>query len=143
MDLARMQMMADQQKYEREQAMFEGIGSAIDNLVGGYMQNEQKKATGKAFKNAFSVIAPSLGMDEATLKSLTGELKSPQDWADFGQTVAPFIPSMVNATLATGRMGIQRTGQQITAGAPIVRQQITNATTRAEEGDYFDATSLR
>ena len=115
-DMRRVQMQENALRQQQQMAMFDGIGSAIDNLVGGYMQNEQKKAQGKAFKNAFNVIAPSLGMDEATLKSLTGELKSPKDWADFGQTVAPFIPSMVNATLASGRMGIQQNQPYVNAG---------------------------
>ncbi len=104
---------------QAQQQMFDSIGGAIDNLFGAYMQREEKVAKGKAMKNVFGVIAPSLGMDENTLKQLTGELKNPMDWYNFGEQVAPMIPSMINATLAQGRMGIQQ-------NAPYVDQMLDN-----------------
>ena len=100
---------------QAQQQMFDSIGGAIDNLFGAYMQREEKVAKGKAMKNVFGVIAPSLGMDENTLKQLTGELKNPMDWYNFGEQVAPMMPSMINATLAKDRMGIQQNAPYVAA----------------------------
>ena len=113
----RNQMMREEMmRQQQQQQMFDNIGGAIDNLLGGYIQNEEKKAKGRAMKNVFGVIAPSLGMDENTLKQLTGNLKSDKDWYNFGSEVGPMLPSMINATLAQGRMGIQQRAPYVEAG---------------------------
>ena len=119
MDLRKQNLLEEQMRNAPQQQMMENIGGHIDSLMGSYVEGQQKKATGKAYKNAFNVIGPALGMDEATLKSLTGELKSDHDWADFGSTIAPFIPSIANSTLGRGRLGVQQ-------NAPYVAQGIRN-----------------
>jgi hypothetical protein len=94
--------------------------------MGSYVEGQQKRAAGKAYKTAFGVLGPALGMDEATLKSLTGELKSDADWADFGSTMGPFIPSIANAQLGRSRLGVQQS-------APAFRAQ-TNAASQVAAG---------
>jgi hypothetical protein len=143
-DMRRLQMAEAQMQQQQQQAMFEGISGALDSIVGGYMQREENKAKGRAFKDVFKVVSPTLGMSMEQLEGVAGgKLKTDLDWHRISQTMGPMMPSLINMQLGQQRMGVQRDQQALTAGAPIIRQQITNANTRAEEGDYFDATSLR
>ena len=119
MGLRKQNLLEEQMRNAPQQQMFDNIGSSIDSLMGSYVEGQQKKAAGKAYKTAFGVLGPAIGMDEATLKSLTGELKSDADWADFGQTMGPFIPSIANSMLGRNRISAS-------ANAPYVAQSIRN-----------------
>lgn len=103
MDLRKQNLLEEQMRNAPQQQMMENIGGHIESLMSSYVEGQQKKAAGKAYKTAFGVLGPALGMDEATLKSLTGELKNDQDWADFGSTMGPFIPSIANSMLGRNR----------------------------------------
>jgi hypothetical protein len=127
MDLRKQNLLEEQMRNAPQQQMMENIGSSIESLMGSYVEGQQKRAAGKAYKTAFGVLGPALGMDEATLKSLTGELKSDADWADFGSTMGPFIPSIANAQLGRSRLGVQQ-------GLPAATAGIKNATNIAGQG---------
>ena len=127
MDLRKQNLLEEQMRNAPQQQMMENIGSSIESLMGSYVEGQQKRAAGKAYKTAFGVLGPALGMDEATLKSLTGELKSDSDWADFGQVMGPYIPSIANSMLGRGRLGVQQ-------GLPAATAGIKNATNIAGQG---------
>jgi hypothetical protein len=121
-DLASMHMKADYARQAGQQQTMAGISGAIDNLMGAYMERESRIAKGKAMKNAFGVIAPSLGMDEATLQQFTGELKNPMDWYNFGETVGPFLPSAISASSIRNRVGAQQAAPAFRAQANAASQ---------------------
>ena len=123
--------------------MADDIGSALVGLAGAYGEMEGNKAKGRAFKDAFKVIAPSAGIDMKQLEALTGgSLKNDMDWYNARETMAPLLPSLINARLVQGNMGIKQQGQQIQQNAPFTNAGIKSATTRAEEGPVFAGTAL-
>jgi hypothetical protein len=107
--------------------MADDIGSALVGLAGAYGEMEGNKAKGRAFKDAFKVIAPSAGIDMKQLEALTGgSLKNDMDWYNARETMAPLLPSLINARLVQGNMGIKQQGQQIQQNAPYVAADIKN-----------------
>ena len=102
--------------------MVDDIGSALVGLAGAYGEMEGNKAKGRAFKDAFKVIAPSAGIDMKQLEALTGgSLKNDMDWYNARETMAPILPSLINAQLVKGNMGIKRDQQALTAALPDIR----------------------
>ena len=107
--------------------MADDIGSALVGLADAYGEMEGNKAKGRAFKDAFKVIAPSAGIDMKQLEALTGgSLKNDMDWYNARETMAPLLPSLINARLVQGNMGIKQQGQQIQQNAPYVAADIKN-----------------
>ena len=125
------------------QGLGNNIGNALQTIGGMYGEVEARKAKGRAFKDVFKVVSSSAGIDMKQLEQLTGgSLKSDMDWANASETISPLLPSLINARLVQGNMGIKQQGQQIQQNAPFTNAGIRNATTRAEEGDVFDGTNL-
>ena len=121
----------------------QNIGNALQTIGGMYGEVEARKAKGRAFKDVFKVVSSSAGIDMKQLEQLTGgSLKNDMDWANASETISPLLPSLINARLVTGNMGIKQQGQQIQQNTPFTNAGIKNATTRAEEGDVFDGTNL-
>ena len=115
--------------------LVDDIGGALVGLAGAYGEMEGNKAKGRAFKDAFKVIAPSAGIDMKQLEALTGgSLKNDMDWYNARETMAPLLPSLINARLVTGNMGIKQQGQQIQQNAPYVRAAATNAAAVNNQG---------
>ena len=109
--------------------MVDDIGSALVGLAGAYGEMEGNKAKGRAFKDAFKVIAPSAGIDMKQLEALTGgSLKNDMDWYNARETMVPMLPSLINAQLGSQRNMTSQAGQQIQAGMPAKRAGIDNAT---------------
>ena len=96
------------------------IGGALASIGNIYGELEGMKAKGRAFKKTMEVVGPSFGMTTDKLAAIAGtDLKNDMDWARFGETMMPMMPSLINATLAQGRMGIQQ-------NAPYVDQMLDN-----------------
>jgi hypothetical protein len=118
-----------QTKADAQVKMVDDIGSALVGLAGAYGEMEGNKAKGRAFKDAFKVIAPSAGIDMKQLEALTGgSLKNDMDWYNARETMVPMLPSLINAQLGSQRNMTSQAGQQIQAGMPAQRAGIDNAT---------------
>ena len=118
-----------QTKADAQVKMVDDIGSALVGLAGAYGEMEGNKAKGRAFKDAFNVIAPSAGIDMKQLEALTGgSLKNDMDWYNARETMVPMLPSLINAQLGSQRNMTSQAGQQIQAGMPAKRAGIDNAT---------------
>lgn len=126
-DMRQQMMREEAARAAQQQQTADNISGALDNLLGTYVQAEEKKAKGRAMKNVFGVIAPSLGMDEATLKNLTGNLKSDNDWYNFGAEMGPMLPSLINAN--QGRMRMQQAYNM-----PALRASATGMQSQAAQG---------
>ena len=121
----------------------QNIGNALQTIGGMYGEVEARKAKGRAFKDVFKVVSSSAGIDMKQLEQLTGgSLKNDMDWANASETISPLLPSLINARLVQGNMGIKQQGQQIQQNAPFTNAGIKSATTRAEEGPVFAGTAL-
>ena len=100
----------------------QNIGNALQTIGGMYGEVEARKAKGRAFKDVFKVVAPSAGIDMKQLEQLTGgSLKNDMDWANASETISPLLPSLINARLVQGNMGIKRDQQVLTAALPEIR----------------------
>jgi len=129
-------MGAAQTNAEAMNQMGQNIGGALASIGNMYGEIEGRKAKGRAFKDMFKVVAPSAGIDLKQLEALTGgSLKNDIDWYNASETMAPLLPSLINAQLVKGNMGIKQAAPFTTAG-------INNANTRAEEGPVFRGTRL-
>jgi hypothetical protein len=118
--------------------MVDDIGSALVGLAGAYGEMEGNKAKGRAFKDAFKVISPSAGIDMKQLEALTGTgLKNDMDWYNARETIAPLLPSMINAQLGQQRIGVQQAGQQLDRDRPFIDASLKNlGNTAAGRGTY-------
>lgn len=96
--------------------MANDIGSSLVSLAGAYGEMESRKAKGRAFKKTMEVMGPSLGMTTDKLKAAFGDVKTDMDYANLSDSLMPVLPSWVNSTLATGRMGIQQNAPLLDAG---------------------------
>jgi len=107
------------------------IGGALSAIGGMYGEIEGNKAKGRAFKDVFKVVAPTVGMSLEQLEGVAGgKIKSDMDWYNVSQTMGPMMPALINMQLGQQRMGVQRDQQaltaqqqQITAGMPAARAQ--------------------
>ena len=112
-----------------------GLNSAVENIAGAYMKSEEQKAKGRAFKDAFKVIAPSAGIDMKQLEALTGgSLKNDMDWYNARETMVPMLPSLINAQLGSQRNMTTHSGQQIQQAMPSLRNQAANTATVINQG---------
>ena len=94
----------------------QNIGSALQAIGGMYGEVESRKAKGRAFKKTMEVMGPSLGMTSDKLKAAFGDVKTDMDYANLSDSLMPVLPSWINSTLATGRMGIQQNAPFANAG---------------------------
>ena len=121
----------------------QNIGGALLAIGNMYGEREGNKAKGRAFKDMFKVIAPSAGIDMKQLEALTGgSLKNDLDWYNAQETVAPLLPSLINARLVTGNMGIKQQGQQIQQRLPELRAQTDANNKLRQEGPAIKGTAL-
>ena len=103
------------------------IGGALASIGNMYGEIEGNKAKGRAFKDVFKVIAPSAGIDLKQLETLTGgSLKNDMDWYNARETMAPLLPSLINAQLTQDR---------IVQAPAIQTQRDTAATNRMYEAE--------
>ena len=116
-----------QTKADAQVKMVDDIGGALVSLAGAYGEMEGNKAKGRAFKDAFKVIAPSAGIDMKQLEALTGgSLKNDMDWYNARETMVPMLPSLINAQLGSQRNMTTQSGQQIARDRPFVDASIKN-----------------
>jgi hypothetical protein len=97
--------------------MGENIGGALQAIGGMYGEIESQKAKGRAFKDVFKVVSPSLGMSMEQLESVAGgKLKNDRDWFKASEMLMPMMPALINSQL----------GQQRIEQAPALQDQRTN-----------------
>jgi len=116
-----------------------GVTSAMGSIAGSYMEAEERKAKGRAFKNTFNVLAPALNMTTDKLAQVVGteSLKNDNDWFRASEAFMPILPSLINLQLGQDRLGLQQSGQQIQAGVPAQRAQINAAAQVAAGGGTY------
>jgi hypothetical protein len=56
-------------RQQQQMAMFDGIGSAIDNLVGGFVEREENKARVKSGETFLKMFGDQMGIDTTILSS--------------------------------------------------------------------------
>ena len=83
----------------------QNIGSALQAIGGMYGEAESRKAKGRAFKKTMEVMGPSLGMTSDKLKAAFGDVKTDMDYANLSDSLMPVLPSWINSTLVSSRMG--------------------------------------
>lgn len=111
--LGRGVMGAAQTTADAQVKMVDDIGGALVSLAGAYGDMQGNKAKGRAFKDAFKIISPSAGIDMKQLEALAGTgLKNDMDWYNARETIAPLLPSMINAQLGQRRNETTQAGQQ-------------------------------
>jgi hypothetical protein len=99
------------------------IGGALAGIGQMYGEIEGRKAKGRAFKDVFKVVSPSMGISMDQLEAVSGgKLKNDMDWYNVSETISPLMPSMINAQLVKGNMGVKQQGQMLTAAMPRVRE---------------------
>jgi hypothetical protein len=97
------------------------IGSALMGLAGSYGEMQSNKAKGRAFKDVFKVVAPSVGISMDQLEDVAGgKLKNDMDWYKVSETIGPWMPSLINMQLGKDRLGVQQ-------DQPFVNQGLQNA----------------
>jgi tRNA A37 threonylcarbamoyladenosine synthetase subunit TsaC/SUA5/YrdC len=113
-----------------------GVTSAVGSIAGSYMEAEERKAKGRAFKNTFNVIAPSLNMTTDKLAQVVGteSLKNDNDWYQASEAFMPILPSLINLQLGQDKLGVQQDQQQLSARMPDLRNQATNTATVVGQG---------
>lgn len=131
MDMRRQNMAEYQINQAPQQQMMETIGGALEHLMGSYVQGEANKASGRAYKKAFEVVGPSMGMTMDKLQAINGGKMNDMDWFNMGQMIFPMGPSLINSRLGQQRMGVAQ-------ATPYAQQQLKNANTQAEEGPAGD-----
>ena len=121
-------MMAAQANANMMNNLGQDIGGALAGIGEMYGEIEGRKAKGRAFKDVFKVISPSLGISMEPLEAISGgKIKSDMDWANVSDTISPWIPSIANSQLGRYKLGVQQ-------AAPVARAITQNATNIAEQG---------
>ena len=124
-------MMAAQANAQAMGQMGQDIGGALASIGGMYGEIEGQKAKGRAFKDVFKVVSPSLGISMDQLEAVAGgKIKSDRDWFQVSEMMMPMMPSLINMQLGQDRLGVQRNqqaltarGQNITVNMPAARAQ--------------------
>jgi len=93
------------------------IGGALAGIGQMYGEIEGRKAKGRAFKDVFKVVSPSMGISMDQLEAVSGgKLKNDMDWYNVSETISPLMPSMINAQLVKGNMGVKQQQPFVNAG---------------------------
>ena len=112
------------QRAEREnmQQMTNQVFDALSQFAGQYAQKEGMKRAGKAYKQTLPMFASALGMGDDQLKQFTG--MDDLDLYYAMESIRPALPSMINAQLVTGKLGVQQQGQAL--NSPGARALVSN-----------------
>jgi hypothetical protein len=87
----------------------QNIGGALAGIGEMYGEIEGRKAKGRAFKDVFKVVGPTMGMSLEQLEGVAGgKIKSDMDWYNVRETMSPYMPSLINLQLGQDRLGVQR-----------------------------------
>lgn len=111
LEMQNRQMQQEQQQYNQALLM-----RGLSDMAGTYAEGKAKKAKGAAYKRAFDVVGPSLGMDEKTLKQFGGQFKNDNDWYEFGETMFPSLGMVSNLRMANRNAGIRENAPLVNAG---------------------------
>ena len=105
------------------------IGNSLVSLAAAYGAKKGTEAKGKNFKKFMGMAGDTFGMDSSMFADM-------EDY-DAGMMLENFgswMPSMANAQLGRGRMGVQQNQQALTAAMPGLRNQ-ADAADRAARGE--------
>jgi hypothetical protein len=103
------QMQAAQTNAQMMGQLGQDIGGALAGIGEMYGEIEGNKAKGRAFKDVFKVVGPTMGMSLEQLEGVAGgKIKSDMDWYNVRETMSPFLPALINLQLGQDRLGVQR-----------------------------------
>jgi len=115
--LASGQMQAAQTNAQMMNQLGSDIGGALAGIGEMYGEIEGRKAKGRAFKDVFKVVGPTMGMSLEQLEGVAGgKIKSDMDWYNVRETMSPFMPSLINLQLGQDRLGVQQNQPFVNAG---------------------------
>jgi hypothetical protein len=107
--LAMGQMGAAQTNAQTMGQLGQDIGGALAGIGQMYGEIEGNKAKGRAFKDVFKVVAPTVGMSMDQLEDVAGgKLKNDMDWYNVSQSIGPMMPALINLQLGQDKLGVQR-----------------------------------
>jgi hypothetical protein len=111
------QMQAAQTNAQMMGQLGQDIGGALAGIGEMYGEIEGRKAKGRAFKDVFKVVGPTMGMSLEQLEGVAGgKIKSDMDWYNVRETMSPYMPSLINLQLGQDRLGVQRNQPLINTG---------------------------
>jgi hypothetical protein len=111
------QMQAAQTNAQMMGQLGSDIGGALAGIGEMYGEIEGRKAKGRAFKDVFKVVGPTMGMSLEQLEGVAGgKIKSDMDWYNVRETMSPYMPSLINLQLGQDRLGVQRDQPFINTG---------------------------
>jgi len=111
------QMQAAATNAQAMSQMGQDIGGALAGIGEMYGEIEGNKAKGRAFKDVFKVVGPTMGMSLEQLEGVAGgKIKSDMDWYNVRETMSPFMPALINLQLGQDRLGVQRNQPFVNTG---------------------------
>jgi hypothetical protein len=103
------QMQAAQTNAQMMGQLGQDIGGALAGIGEMYGEIEGNKAKGRAFRDMFKVVGPTIGMSLEQLEGVAGgKIKSDMDWNNVRETMLPMMPALINMQLGQDRLGVQR-----------------------------------
>jgi hypothetical protein len=101
------------------------IGESLASIGEMYGEIESQKAKGRAFKDVFKVVSPSLGISMEQLEGVAGgKIKRDRDWYQVSEMMGPMMPSLINMQLGKDRLGVQQNQQAL--NSPGARALVSN-----------------
>jgi hypothetical protein len=111
------QMQAAQTNAQMMGQLGQDIGGALAGIGEMYGEIEGNKAKGRAFRDMFKVVGPTIGMSLEQLEGVAGgKIKSDMDWNNVRETMTPFLPALINLQLGQDRLGVQRNQPFVNTG---------------------------
>jgi hypothetical protein len=130
------QMQAAQTNAQMMGQLGQDIGGALAGIGEMYGEIEGRKAKGRAFKDVFKVVGPTMGMSLEKLEGVAGgKIKSDMDWYNVRETMSPFMPSLINLQLGQDRLGVQRNQPFVNTGLDNARDLAGGKGTFVPGGD--------
>jgi hypothetical protein len=130
------QMQAAQTNAQMMGQLGQDIGGALAGIGEMYGEIEGNKAKGRAFRDMFKVVGPTIGMSLEQLEGVAGgKIKSDMDWNNVRETMTPFLPALINLQLGQDRLGVQRNQPFVNAGLDNARDLAGGKGTFVPGGD--------
>ena len=133
------QMQAAQTNAQMMGQLGQDIGGALASLGSMYAENKGMEAEAAGYDRIGEILGGSMFKDNPAVGGYLADLRKQKNPR---MKIAGYNALFNMAGPISNSMMAQRNAT-VRANAPIVGQKITDANTRAEEGDYLDATPLQ
>jgi hypothetical protein len=133
------QMQAAQTNAQMMSQLGQDIGGALASIGSMYAENKGMEAEAAGYDRIGEILGGSMFKDNPAVGGYLADLRKQKNPR---MKIAGYNALFNMAGPISNSMMAQRNAA-VRANAPIVGQKITDANTRAEEGDYLDATPLQ